>query len=132
MSLLGIARPLGKHRVPTIRELQRQITELQLSRRLLKATAHRLAVENGQLERDLDKAGIKLSGALYDLEEAQREITELRSALANATSVTTPPAVREVEPGDAPTSPTGINVRPLWDALGIVPGNTSPSHVPGL
>lgn len=132
MSIADIVRPGGKHRVPSVRELQRHIAELQLSRRILKATAHRLAVDNGRLERQLDAAGIELSGARWDLEEAQREITSLKAALANATSVTPRPAVRDIAPDDQPTSPTGINVRPLWDALGIVPGNTSPSHIPGL
>lgn len=131
MSLLGIARPGGRHRGPTIRELQNYVRELQLSRRLLKATAHRLAVENSRLERQLDAAGIELFGARWDLEEAQREIAGLRAALANATSVSAPAAVRDIAPDDQPTSPTGINVKPLWDALGIVPGSTDPAHIPG-
>ncbi|KOU17057.1 hypothetical protein [Streptomyces sp. WM6349] len=121
----------GQHRIPTVRELQNRITTLQASRYELKNLVGRLAHDRQQLERQLDAAGIELSGLRLDLEEAQQELTELRAALANATSVTAPAAVRNIDPGDLPTSPTGINVRPLWDALGIVPGNTSPSHAPG-
>jgi hypothetical protein len=132
VSLADIVRPVGRHRGPTIRELQNYVRELQLSRRLLKMTAHRLAVENGRLERELDAAGIELSGVRLDLEEVQRENTALRARLANATSVTAPAAIRDIDPDDQPTSPTGFDVRPLWDALGIVPGSTSPTHVPGL
>lgn len=132
MSLLGIARPGGRHRVPSVRELQRHIAELQLSRRILKATAHRLAVENSRLERQLDAAGIALSGLSLDLEEEQQETARLRAALANATSVSAPATTRDITPDEQPMHPAGINVKPLWDALGIVPGNPDPAHVPGL
>lgn len=139
MSLIDIARAPGRHRVLSIRELHRQIAELQSSRRLLKATAHQHAVEAGTLQRQLDAAGIEISGLLHDLDasetahaEAREEGSQLRAALANATSTSVPARQRDIEPGDEPTSPTGINVMPLWTALGIVPGNTSPSHVPGL
>ena len=86
MSLLDIARPGGRHRSATIRELHNRITALQTSRRELKATAARLAHDRQLLERQLDTAGIERSGLLLDLEEAQREIRSLRAALANATS----------------------------------------------
>lgn len=117
MSVLGIARPRGRHR----RLSPSEVTALHRQ----KDAATVAAIQ-------LDAAGIRLSGALWDLEEAQREITSLKAALANATSITPRPATRDIDPDDQPTSPTGINVRPLWDALGIVPGNTSPAHIPGL
>jgi hypothetical protein len=130
VSLLGIARPHGRHRGATVRELQQHIAVLQVSRRELKAAMARLAAENHQLQRQLDGAGIELSGARLDLEEAQRENRSLRAALANATTVSISAGVRDITPGDEPTHPDGINVRPLWARLGIVPGSTDPTHIP--
>lgn len=128
MSLLGIARPRGRHR----RLSPSEVTALHRQKDAATVAAIHYATLAEERLQQLDAAGIELSGALWDLEEAQREITSLKAALANATSVTPRPAIRDIAPDDQPTSPTGINVRPLWDALGIVPSNTSPAHVPGL
>lgn len=109
MSLLGIARPGGRHRVPSARELQRYVTELQLSRRMLKATAHRLAVENGRLARQVDALGIERSGLLLDLETARQEGIRLRAALDNATSVSVSAGSRDIWPGEEPTHPIDVS-----------------------
>lgn len=65
----------------------------------------------------------------------QQELQELRAFKANHTKVSAPPGHRDIDPGDHPTEPTGIHVRPLWDALGIgnvitVPGNSDPTATP--
>lgn len=68
---------------------------------MLKAGMAQLAAENGQLQRQLDTAGIELSGARLDLEEAQQELAALRAALANATSASSlhlHQAVAETQP----------------------------------
>ena len=109
MSLLGIPRPVGRHRGPTIRELQNYVRELQLSRRILKATAHRLAVENGWLERQLDTAGIELSGLRLDLDTARQEGIRLQAALDNATSVSVAAGSRNIWPGEEPTHPIDVS-----------------------
>lgn len=120
MSLLGIARPGGRHRSATIRELHNRITALQTSRRELKTTVARLAHDRHLLERQLDATGIELSGTRLDLEEAQREIRSLRAALANATSASAlhlHAAVVETQP--IPVVP--LHLSPL----------ANPAHSPG-
>jgi hypothetical protein len=68
-------------------------------------------VQRNQLEAQLDEAGIDLSGALHDLETAQRELTAVKAQLANATAVSAPAGRRDVATDDQPTVPV-----PLWRA----------------
>ncbi|WP_137991226.1 hypothetical protein [Streptomyces vilmorinianum] len=56
-----------------------------------------------------------------EIEELKEEAAALRAALANACAVSVPPAARDIDPDDRPTEPTGIHVKPIWDALGITP-----------
>lgn len=127
MSMLHIPRPRGRHRRCTPAEA----AALHRQKDAATPAAIKYATAATELQQQLDAAGVTISGLLWDQKEAQREIDGLRAALANATSVSTPAAVRDVAADEQPTSPTGVNVRPLWDALGIVRGSTSPSHVPG-
>jgi hypothetical protein len=72
-------------------------------------------------------------------ERLTTEVTALRAQIANLTGVTVPPMVRDIDPGDHATEPTGIDVRPLWEALRehgpVIPvptptAGTSPAHIP--
>lgn len=131
MSLLDIARARGRHRLLSPAELLAELTATRRQKDSATIAAIKYATLAEERLQQLDAAGIEMSGLRYDLGEAQREIDGLRAALANATATSSPASQREVGPGDEPTSPTGINVRPLWDALGIVPGSADPAHVPG-
>lgn len=121
----------GLHRLPSRQQLAADLKACNRGKDAATVAAIKYATEVAELQQQLDVAGIRISGLLYDAEEAQREIDGLRAALANATSVTAPASQRGIALDDQPTNPTGTNVRPLWDALGIIPGNTSPAHVPG-
>ncbi|MEV5944826.1 hypothetical protein [Streptomyces sp. NPDC051994] len=81
----------------------------------------------------------QLQDAVAELVRLTTEVTALRAQVANLTSVTVPPMVRAIDPGDQATEPTGIDVRPLWEALRehgpVIPvptptAGTSPAHVP--
>jgi predicted component of type VI protein secretion system len=48
----------------------------------------------------------------------EAEVRELRAELADARAITVPSWVRDIDPDDQPTHPAGIDVRPLWSALG--------------
>lgn len=50
-----------------------------------------------------------------------RRLAPFEAAEANRNAVDIPPGVRDVDPDDQPTHPTGIHVQPLWDAHGIGP-----------
>lgn len=132
MTRLGIARPLGLHRLPSRWQLVADLKACHRQKDAATVAAIKYATEAEERQQELDAAGITISGLLLGLEEAQRENAGLRAALANAAATSLPAGQREVEPDDQPTHPAGINVRPLWDALGIVPGSTDPAHVPGL
>lgn len=138
-----VRRDARKHRVhDALREARAK--NVTLDRALDNATCRlialtteidRLTRERNQLEDDFDQAAVDLSGALEDLHEARGEIAELRRRLApflaaeaNANAVNVPPMVRDTTAiEDQATGP--INVRPLWEALGV--GPTSPVTDPG-
>lgn len=123
MSLLGIARPSGRHRaVDEVTRLRQQLLALalltaSLYRRLAQATAAR------------DAANAKAS-RLSEIEEYAAEVTRernrLRAALANATSVHVAAGVRNISPGDEPTQPIPL-ARPLW---GAPFATTNPGRLP--
>jgi hypothetical protein len=50
-----------------------------------------------------------------------RRLAPFEAAEANRNAVDIPPGVRDVDPDDQPTHPTGIHVKTLRDALGIGP-----------
>lgn len=122
MSLLDIARSRGRHRGLASAELRSELDAVSRQKDAATIAAIRYATEATELQQQLDKAGITISGLLHDLGEAQREIDGLRAALANATSVHDlhlHPAVAETQP--IPVLP--LHLSPL--------AGTSPSHIPG-
>lgn len=69
---LHLPRPHGRHRaIDRVRELEAQLNELTCQ-------TIRLARENDTLQRQLDTAGIELTGAWSDLEQAVAEIRRLQ------------------------------------------------------
>ncbi|MDX3230547.1 hypothetical protein [Streptomyces sp. ME19-01-6] len=111
---LHLPRPHGRHRaIDRVRELEAESTELACQ-------TVRLARENDTLQRQLDTAGIALTGAWSDLDKAVAEIrrlqqqhiddtvrvARLRQALHNAR-----PRITAV-PAQAP-QPTAPNSIPL-------------------
>ncbi|MFE9844754.1 hypothetical protein [Streptomyces goshikiensis] len=107
MSPLGIARHRGRHR----RLSSSAITALYRQKDAATVAAIKYATEVTELQQQLDTAGITISGLLLDAEEAQREITRLTAALANATTVRIAAGVRDIAPDDEPTHP--IDVRKI-------------------
>lgn len=127
MSLLGIARPGGRHRaVDEVLRLRSQLVPLlilicDLSRRLAVATAGWDAA-NAKANR-LGDAESRAAEATRQLQAQTAELYELRAFYANATKVgdlTAHPAVTETQP--IPVLP--LHLSPL--------AGTSPSHVLGL
>ncbi|MEU0393867.1 hypothetical protein ABZ208_13990 [Streptomyces sp. NPDC006208] len=120
MSILDTVRGHGRHRGKTPAQLRR---ELDTALCELVGAATRIGelwAERNQLEHLLDQAGIELSGIRLDLDEAERELTELRAFKANVTAVSQPAGQRDIDPADQATAP--IDVRPLWERFGIGPG----------
>ncbi|MFZ3473151.1 hypothetical protein ACODT3_10545 [Streptomyces sp. 4.24] len=120
-------------------QLLQKIARLERAVTRAKFTAITYATEAAELQEQLDVAGITISGLLHDLKQeraarktADQEGIRLKAALDNATSISVAVGSRDIADDDQPTHPTGTDVRPLWAALGIVPGNTSPSHVPAV
>ncbi|MEU8839996.1 hypothetical protein AB0D97_12815 [Streptomyces roseus] len=105
MSLLGIARPHGRHRaVDEVTRLRRQMFPLivlivDLMRRLVEATAARDAA-NAKASR-LGDAELRAAEATQRADALAAEVTALNAALANATAVSDRPAraaVTETQP----------------------------------
>ncbi|WP_327377963.1 hypothetical protein OG393_30800 [Streptomyces sp. NBC_01216] len=122
---LTIWRGTGAHRAATKADLQAENAELHAFRTaaddfFLRLIEDRDGVYNAwqAAEGKASDAEIVVVCQQAQLEDAQAEIVALRAALANAGAVNVPPAHRDVDDGDHPTEPTGINVRPIWDALG--------------
>ncbi|MFE2140249.1 hypothetical protein ACFXA3_00520 [Streptomyces sp. NPDC059456] len=128
MSLADIVRPHGRHRGATIRELHNRIEALQTSRRVLKSNMAALAAENSLLQRQLDTAGIELSGARLDLETAEREGIRLQAALDNATRLSVRASwARDIDPGDEPTHPIDVReIRARYGAASTNPAEYAP------
>ncbi|MFE2850638.1 hypothetical protein ACFXJO_05820 [Streptomyces lavendulae] len=96
MSLLGIARPVGRHRaadeVARLREAlaEAAVRYTDLSRRYAEATAARDAA-NAKANR-LSEAEENAAEATRQLADREAEIAALKAALANATAVSDRPA----------------------------------------
>jgi hypothetical protein len=119
----------GLHRLPSRQQLAADLKACHRQKDAATVAAIKYATEATELQQQLDAAGIELSGARLDLEEAQREIRRLTAALANATSVTLSAGVRDITPGDEPTHPHGIDVRKLRAEHGTAstnPGEYAP------
>lgn len=124
MSLLGIARPAGRHRaadeVARLREslAEASVRYADLSRRYAEATAARDAA-NAKASR-LRDAQLRAAEATRQLADRDAEITALKAALANVTAVSDRPAraaVTETQP--IPVLP--LHLSPL----------ANPAHIPG-
>ena len=118
MSLISlpILRGHGLHRCKSAAELRRDLDTATCHIVGLATEIDTLTAANQLLEAQLDEAGIELSGARLDLEQAAAELLALRAFKANVTAVSVPAGERDIDPGDQPTQP--VDVRPLWDALG--------------
>ena len=118
MSLISlpILRGTGLHRSKSAAELRSELDEAtcQLVALATKVDIHRAA--RGQIELQLDAAGIEVAGLRLDLEQANAHIKALQAQVANLTAVSVPAGERDIDPGDQPTHP--VDVRPLWKALG--------------
>ncbi|MFF2502136.1 hypothetical protein ACFVTY_01885 [Streptomyces sp. NPDC058067] len=77
MSVINRARSLGKHRGKTPAQLRDALTAAEGREIGLTAVLDQLAATNTDLERQLDEAGIDLSGALDDLRAAKQTIRHL-------------------------------------------------------
>ncbi|MEV0779237.1 hypothetical protein [Streptomyces sp. NPDC050428] len=125
MSIVQDLRTRARHRGRTPFQLIQKVGRLErendgMACQLVGLTTEvgELLVARNQLERQLDEAGIELSGARQDLAEQETELVALRAFKANVLAVSVPTVGdREVTPDDRPTEPAGIDVRPLWDAL---------------
>ncbi|RCH70528.1 hypothetical protein DT019_03290 [Streptomyces sp. SDr-06] len=82
----------------------------------------------------------ELETVTADRERLETEVRALRAQIANLTAVTVPAWHRDIDPGDHPTEPTGIDVRDLRTrfatgpvvSLHYSPQAVSPTHVPAL
>ncbi|MFD5678401.1 hypothetical protein [Streptomyces sp. NPDC127040] len=112
MSILDIARAPGRHRGLSPAQLIRKIGRLERAVNRAKFTAITYATEatdlraeRDQLERQLDAAGIEVSGLRLDLDTARKEGIRLQAALDNATSVHVRAGIRDIDADDQPTHP---------------------------
>ncbi|MFF2940850.1 hypothetical protein ACFVSQ_13505 [Streptomyces niveus] len=125
MSIVQELRTRARHRGCTPFQLIQKIGRLErendnLACQLVGLTTEigERLVERNQLEQQLDEAGIELSGAREDLAAQEVELRALRAFKANTLAITVPATgSRDIETGEQPTEPAGVNVRPLWDAL---------------
>ncbi|MFE6127488.1 hypothetical protein ACFQ6Q_04310 [Streptomyces sp. NPDC056437] len=152
MSLNMPWRTKAKHRGASVlvgqtpTQLKQEIGRLKRALDRAKCDGMDLATQNAELrakgsERDarfeqfaVDYAVLLEAKQRLEADNArlQGQLTETQAALANATAISAPAGVRDIDPDDQPTHPQGIHVQPLWDAaaaglLGAVadPGQTS-------
>ncbi|WP_282790840.1 hypothetical protein [Streptomyces sp. CC224B] len=136
-----LARGCGRHRSKSRAELRAELRVAYGTISGLLDQNTRLRDAHCELEAQLEQAGTDYAGALEELQRSQTKIEQLRgrvrqavqeatdlrlqlapylAAEANATSITVPPMCRDTShPDDQATDPHGINVRPLWEALGV-------------
>ncbi|WP_030755494.1 hypothetical protein [Streptomyces sp. NRRL F-5135] len=146
MSLIPIRSRHGRHRATD------KVTALEDdNRRLLRqlfgaigaiAALKAKLADSRTKQADAEMKVVALDADVYELTAERDHLAETVAVLrrrfaaelaadANATAVTVPASVRDTTAvDDQATHP--IDVRPLWDALGIraTPGNTSPAHIP--
>lgn len=125
MSLISGA---GLHRLPSRQQLAADLKACHRQKDAATVAAIKYATEATELRRELEEVHARLFGLQGQLEIAQLEGSRLQSELANASHVTVPASwARDVDPGDEPTYPHGLNVRTLRARF----AGTSPSHTPG-
>jgi septal ring factor EnvC (AmiA/AmiB activator) len=153
MSLhLGIRRnSRPKHRavdaVEDLREEARRLREQlvgaasaigHLDQRLAEVTGQLIATRgtNANLIRQANDLAIERNQLARDNETLAAQLAPYLAADANRNAITVPPSVRDTTAGeDQATTP--IDVRPLWQAIGISPivrvdnpQATDPTHIP--
>ena len=115
---LTIWRGTGAHRSATPSELRAENRTLRSFQTAADDFFDRLIEDRDAVHEAFEKE----QGRRIDAEVAAacltREVTALRSELANLRAVSAPVGVRDVDPDDRPTEPTGIPVRTLRDDLG--------------
>lgn len=130
MSILQRLRGTGRHRSATPTELRAE-NQLLLAREVAASDFFTLLIEDRdqvyacwrqsqQRAADAEQVVVCLQA---DLDAVEEELLELRAFKANVTAIDAPAGVRDIDPDDQPTHPTGIHVTTLRDALG-----TGPSH----
>ncbi|WP_435246395.1 hypothetical protein [Streptomyces sp. NRRL F-5630] len=113
MSILHPLRPTGRRRaVDAVARLAADNAALRVELETVRAqwTAQHKYIQQADAELE------NLRDAAAERDQLQAEVTSLKARLANATPVSVPAAVRDIDPDDQPTVPT--QVLPLWEALG--------------
>lgn len=135
-------RTAPKHRAADeVARLRAQLTVMAVTDLLLLqyvATADRARDKANAKAGRYDEAEARAGAAEQAMADLKDELLELRAFRDNHQAVTVPPMHRDIDPGDHPTEPTGIDVRDLRTrfATGPVvslhhsPQATSPAHVP--
>lgn len=125
MSLAQDIATKAKHRGLTPWQLVQKIGRLERALDRSKCDGMDLATQVSELTADrneiadrLDQVVIELADIHVDLAAQTAELLELRAFKANILAIDAPAGDRDIDPDDQPTHPTGIDVRPLWDALG--------------
>ncbi|MGY4901122.1 hypothetical protein [Streptomyces sp. 900116325] len=123
MSILNtVFRGTGTHRSKTPAQLRAELDDATCTLIALTTEIESLTVQRNSLEAQLDSAGIELSGAREDVATQTAELIALRAFRDNATAVTVGLGERDTSAmEDQATTPVGIDVKPLWEALGITP-----------
>lgn len=115
----------GKHRL-TLRQLVQKIGRLERALDRAKCDGMDLATRvseltetRNQLADRLDQVVIELGDMHVELASQNAELLQLRAFKANVLAVNAPAGHRDIDEDDQPTHPQGIDVMPLWEALGI-------------
>ncbi|WP_392750629.1 hypothetical protein [Streptomyces sp. LN590] len=127
MSFISTARRVARHRSATPAEL-REENRLLLAREVAASDFFALLIhdrddvyaawqQSQKRAADAELVVVCQQGAIEDL---AAEVTSLKAQLANATRVDVPLMERDTRHG-ADQATTPIDVRPLWDAIGIGP-----------
>ncbi|WP_435600793.1 hypothetical protein [Streptomyces sp. C10-9-1] len=121
-------RGTGTHRAPSPAELARQNHEL--TTRLVAADSFfiRLIEDRDLVHAQAEEAARRAAEAEQvvvcqqaEIDRLQLTVTALEAQAANRNAVSVPAGERPVDQDDEPTSPLGINVKPLQEALAISP-----------
>lgn len=115
MSLTLPWRRAGKHDPAVVIDRLRTENQLLLAREIAASDFFTLLIE----DRDQAIKGWQQEKQRADELAADRaELLELRAFKANILAINAPAGTRDIDPDDQPTHPQGIDVKPLWDALG--------------
>ncbi|MER7806118.1 hypothetical protein [Streptomyces sp900116325] len=129
MSILTTARRIARHRSATPAEL-REENRLLLARAVAADDFFTLLVQDRdqvyaaweQSQQRAADAELVVVCQQADIDSLAAEVTRLRAELANLAAVDVAAGERDTSAmEDQATTPVGIDVKPLWEALGIGP-----------